>query len=1319
MIQRISPLVGGVFSVESVRLGFLSVYLSGVKVSIPLRSFFLHVPDMKVGISLARLLASGFDLSRSISKIIFVHPSIDIVLGAGGTGLAGDTSPARTASLQSLPLQHLLVQGCIVRLLGSDGDTTVLGEQLTGRLWAGQEGVQFELHGKLASRRRNLHVSGVLSRTGGNHRVLMEIDKARIGKPLAWRDLTVTGGMLEGICEVTFSDTLSLANTGMNGRLRIRDGRGVVGSMKQPIRGVALTISVDGSTLALDSLAAEWRDARLSGSGQWDLWGPLGSSVLLTVRDIDPRVCMPELPRYVRESFVGGGWSNLRISRDKGGPMVGWTFCGGGFSLCGKPITVMSGRGEWGDRHLSIDTLLVKTSSASLFAHGTITPGARWKYTMSCRGRCSAGDLFPGWSGDLAMTGNLCSGKDTHLASVLLETRGLSAFAIPLGSPGFALLATDEAATVSTVAADTGYVTLSGVINGLRDDPQLDLRLDARGASTEALVARLPNVIAREIAGGRISLTVTGSPEAPAVDGIITCSGRKVSGKSLVALRAVEEAEGVYRWQLRGDKVYVSGLEFPLLAEGTISQHELVLDTVAAMTGMSAKGRMSLGSASGVSLSVMVDGVSLANIDAWFSGGGKLLTGGTLSGTARVLGTFESPEVKGRLRVRDAAVVGISDLGTDVVFNANDGTLAISPFVMHVKKRVVASIGTLRFGRQVEISGELHDVALSDLVGEGALPDGTLLAGSLSGRFATGDSGLPVEATVETGPVAVGNWRLDSVSVQALLTGSGVELVRAVGHEAEIVVEGCGYAPWSFFSGRTDEGDTMTCALRAEGDLLAWVARNFDSPIGGKGKGVVDVELSAASEDWQVLRANLVIPEGVLTLRPFVPEEIKGFTLRADVDDSSRLDLALHGRINRRPITIRTSHTVPAGYESLKVGPLDFGIVEVFTPEGGVDLHLLGFLDIGEIVNVEFAPRPPFGAFALCGPPEKLKIAGTWVLRNTEFTYPLLEKEELPWDFDPTPYVEWELDLRAGNRNVKYYYDAGPIRFVTCVVDPAETKVEVRGRMHDQTFRLYGGAGSYRGEAFYGRVFDRNFELGLDFVPEKLPDGKGYNNLPMVWGSVEAFSDSSRFDRIALTLLTRDPETGALAEKGRFNEIAFRVSSDFEEMPGVSERELFREAGLEFTSLKGAGGLVSAFGDQYIKKYFLQRLERRLARRLGLDVISFETAIASNYFSYFYDNRLDNLVEQWNYLAFANVGITVGRYFLRDRFFLKWRTALTPGDSLLLPEHSIGIEYMPARFFWLDFDYGFRREDDVLVYNPKLQMQLRLPIGGFRKALDF
>jgi hypothetical protein len=310
------------------------------------------------------------------------------------------------------------------------------------------------------------------------------------------------------------------------------------------------------------------------------------------------------------------------------------------------------------------------------------------------------------------------------------------------------------------------------------------------------------------------------------------------------------------------------------------------------------------------------------------------------------------------------------------------------------------------------------------------------------------------------------------------------------------------------------------------------------------------------------------------------------------------------------------------------------------------------------------------------------------------------------------------------------------IRFVEGYIDPS-TKLSVLGRDLDKTFRITGSMRSYNGTVYFGKVFDRNFDVGLEFEPHRFRPDAAYDNMPVIWGSAEALSDTTRMDRIKVTLRLQDPATGGLSERGRIAMIpakganramgdsipnfVFGLSSDLEQVAGQSEREFYQETGLQFTTVGGAGQAVSNFGEQYLHRYLLQRLQKQVAKSLGLDVISIETSIASNYFNKFYNRQFSDLYNQWDKLALANVGITVGRYFFHDYLFLKARGELVPLDTILRPEYSVGLEFQPARFMLMGFDYGFRQGsgDTAVVFDPRLNLQLRIPIGGIRKSLNF
>jgi hypothetical protein len=527
--------------------------------------------------------------------------------------------------------------------------------------------------------------------------------------------------------------------------------------------------------------------------------------------------------------------------------------------------------------------------------------------------------------------------------------------------------------------------------------------------------------------------------------------------------------------------------------------------------------------------------------------------------------------------------------------------------------------------------------------------------------------------------------------------------------------------------GGASDRDTLRGTLTVKGDLLATIEKNFDSPIGGSGRGAADVAFFTAGGNWRFTKGTVSLPRGVLHVVPFVPDKVKNFTFLMTIDSLAGVHTDMSGTIRRKPIRIFSEHTLPDGYEPLMMGPLNFGMFQVETPKKGVELHLPGFMAMRDKGGIDFKGKSPFKNFTISGPLDKIKITGTWILRDLEFTFPFLPSV-LDWDFDPFPYVTWEMNIRPGNRRVLYFWDlAGKrnriMRFVEGYLD-LSSMIKVRGRHLDKTFRVYGTILSYKGAAYYGRVFDRNFDVGVEFNPQKPAKNAPYNNMPLLWGSAETFADTSRHDRIKLTCMVTDPTTGAISEKGRLADqptpnITFHLSSDFEELPGESEREYYRQAGITFTTLEGAGSAVSNFGEQMFHRYLLQRWERRIAKKLGLDVINIETSIVSNYFNKLYGRQFDGLLNEDDYLALANVGVTVGRYFFRDFLFLKARGELIPIDMALTPEYSIGFEFQPSRFLSMDVNYGFHRTETAVIHSPLLMMQLRLPITRLRNLWNF
>jgi hypothetical protein len=1323
LIEQISPMLGGAFDVEKARLGFFSVYLTNVSASIPLHAFRVHVRDIKIAISLRRLIATRGDFGQSISKLIFVAPDIEFGGAASPDARSRDSAASGAAFSDGIPVEHVLIKDGSFRLrIREDMPPVTLGKNLSGALADERAGLRFDLKGSLSSRRRNLSITGLLSRRGQSHRLSLRLDRARIRTPLRVPGATITSGVCDGVCELRFTDSLTLETIESSGWVGIENATAGIDGVAEDVDNVHLRASFVDSRLHIDSIAARWGRLAAAGSGVWGLARRDPIALRLRLDGESFNALVRDAPAALSEHILGEGWAEVRLRKEPGGPRPRMTARVGGFSVWGKPVIRCEAALDLERGAATLDSLIVASPDATVRAAGKFdmskTP---FSYSFTGTGAGRAEDIAPELRGSMRTSFQVDGRGDdfgwrARVSADSLKWRGIS-----LGSPALRVRQRRDRVQFASARTDAPVSVQGSVARPFSPSPRIAAHIDIGHTPILALLDRIPSRFTSAFDSVTARATLTGTLPAFEALGTVSATGAKSSGSVKVHV-ARDSAAPRCRWRLSGRNLRVNNAGVALHANGRLYSDSVKVDSMRIMDRISGDAMISTrGDVWHAEARLRADRLALTALDSVVWGGSGVADRGYLDGTVRLSGSPGGFGLRGRLSMREGRIGGIDDLETDVVAVADSGGVRVRPFVVRKGKHIILSVDTLAAGKTLHTRAAFSKLALRSLF-HGVFDENVTVRGLASGVVASEDTGYALRGSAFVPRMSVNGYAVDSVAVEWRMDRSGAIVSRLTAHDSSrTALTAAGRISWPLLAGE-DDGDTLSFTMNVQGDLLASVAKYYDSPIGGAGRGVINLTAGANSETWTISEASVSIPSGVLTLEPFVLDEIRDFTLRATIDDSTRLHTHMAGVIRKRPVSISSAHAIPPGYEPLMLGPVNAGVLLVRTPKKGIDVHVPGFMPIGARANVEFGSLSPFEAFAVSGPVERVKLTGRWTVRDVDFTFPFLEEEVLPWPFDPFPYVDWEMDIHIGNRRVSYFYDVGMrkrfLRFAECWIEPGGV-VKVRGRDLDKTFRLYGSLRSYRGTVFFGKVFDRNMEVGCEFAPRQLAEDQGYDNLPVIWGSVEALSDSSRFDRIKLTLLTKDPTTGALSEKGRFNEISIRISSNFEEIPGEAEREFYRQAGLRFVTFEGAGGFVSDFGEQYLHRYFLQRLERRLARRIGLDVISFETSIASNYFYYFYNNQFNNLANQWDNLALAHVGVTLGRYFLSDKVFLKWRTELVPSDTLIYPEHSLGFELYPVRNLLFDISSGFYRGEDAYRWNPRASVQLRLPITRLRKALDF
>jgi hypothetical protein len=232
--------------------------------------------------------------------------------------------------------------------------------------------------------------------------------------------------------------------------------------------------------------------------------------------------------------------------------------------------------------------------------------------------------------------------------------------------------------------------------------------------------------------------------------------------------------------------------------------------------------------------------------------------------------------------------------------------------------------------------------------------------GKISGHINTSDTGFPLTFKCSMPFVTINRWSFDSLVVVGALRSEGIEIEKLTLKESHLVSLMCkGYLPWRFLGDDVGDRDTLRASMELGGDILAFLQKNIVSPIGGHGIGKAKFAFWGVPGDWHFSEGTVSIPEGVLTVKPFVLDDIKDFSFKMSVDSAATVTTDIRGTIRRRPVRIFSNHQIPAGYDPFIIGPLDFGMLQVETLKRGIHIHLPGFMPVGELGDIEFAGAKP------------------------------------------------------------------------------------------------------------------------------------------------------------------------------------------------------------------------------------------------------------------------------------------------------------------------------------------------------------------------
>lgn len=1335
LIQSISPYIKGSIGVGKIRLGFFSVHLQDVSLTVPLESFLVRINHIKVGFSFKDIVLSRGDFSKAINRIIFIDPEILFSIASHGSKTSERSrhvakSPDVPPEIpKELPVPYIMVKNARILLIDNGGDTITVGQKMGGTLTDFGNYTSVNLAGRSGSSRENFYAAGNIGWKSGVHTFNFTIHNAYIEKPVTFNGGVITSGILNGQLSVVFSDTLEVGRIRTSGTIGIEQGSVVLEQLPAPLESVSLQATGSGYHWNIDTLSAMYKHSGIRVNGFLNSVGVPAMQLEFVCTGIRPDSLLPGIPGVNPQIGGDGRIAGMLVVTDSTQP-VKLHLRGEGFTIADFKNIRFQTVGEFDNSFasLNIDTLSISDGNVVIDAKGRVELDTPYVFNAEFSGRA---DSLPSISNfhaeNFHAQGRVWGSAVEPKASAKVTASNIRSNDLYLGDQSVMVEYCKSLLRLNLKSRD-GIMANVEVSQPFSDAPFAKMQVNTQISSIKSMLKRNHSI--SEIESGYIDARAQGWLNDFEVEFSTAVKTKTIEGEFIGMLRKYRQDTSFVYWKCKQKTLKVDDIDLDVSAAGSVCKDSLVIDTINVAGGLDGRGVINFTQAPfeiECSANASFPLKKLLGMKPQWS---SIDVSGTVSGHSRISGTVEKPQVRSEVRIRNLGSSGFEGVETDAIVTWNNGELCVLPFVIRKNSRILASFDSIKSVKSgFSLSGDFDNIDVHSVVAS-ILPRDMHLESKISGSITTSGNGFPIQIQCFSPSVVCNKWNFDSVSISATLDKKGIGVRSLKAQDGTIMrFTGSGFLPWSLVNNNLDENDTVKGRIDAQGDFLAYLAKNVESPIAGRGPGTARFSFVSTPGMVKCTEGILSIPEGVLTVKPFVLDDIKNFNFTMNVDTSLNVHTYTEGTVKRRRISISSTHTIPDGFEPFEIGPFNFGVLQVKTPDKGIDIHLPGFMPVGELGDIEFAGKNPFSSFTLSGPIDALRITGTWVLRDLDFTFPFLNTNEMPWDFDLFPYITWDLDLKPGNRRVLYFWDLSGkrrriLRFLEGYLDPTSI-VKVRGRDLDYSFRIYGLIRSLKGALYYGKTFDRNFDVGVDFVPVKYQSNRGYDNLPIIWGSAEALSDSSRINRIKVTCMVHNPVTNAVSEKGRLVEgktlnVSFQLSDDFEGLPGESEHEFYRQAGLQFTSLGGAGELVSDFGEQFFHRYLLQRWERKLAKKLGVDVINIESSITSNYFNKLYSRQFEGLWNQDDYLALANVGITVGRYFFHDYLFLKARGELVPIDTTLLtPQYSVGMEFQPNRYLVMDFNYGVYKGEEHMEHDPRVMMQLTLPMSRIRKLLKF
>lgn len=1337
--MKAASLSGGTLTIDKATLGFFSLHLRKVRYRDEAGGRTLFIKDIRVSLDPVKLFKSRFNLLKSISRIEIVRPQLRISslkkksspadsAGNGpATAAAPVTAPDRTTAFE-IPVDSLIIRKGAIFI--SDGRFDFLSvRDIQGHVILRGVMNRFTLSGKFLNAGKNMTIQGAVRSDFREFNCAVQLEQASLTEPV---DLG-SGAMLKSadidvVLYFLKQQAGALSMESVAGTVAVRNGLIGLGS-RMELSGINGLLKVENDTLFLDSLTGSAPGGRFLLAGLVRTGPEPGLHLSFSLPSL-------QLGRPVVKSLLGTAdlRGALSIQAEASGRMDSLLITG---RLAGEHArwgTVEFSEITWMST-LQNEALLLQQVRAKLL-DGALEASGRVRMT----GPFDAAVMVKADRINLLQfAGGKWSGRKSafQVSGQFVRENGRPGYAFRLAGalPSFPNLGeirgrlySKDGRAALLLSCSGEALSLEGESDSLSPASPFRLKLTARDL-TPSLFSANPAEPDRErlclngtarFSGrpGNISIESEASAKGFLADGTLHVSGtaRFLPGRAVLALNGFSD-----RFTFLG----IQGpLSFRISREGPATKVEGFRFARAISGDFSVSGETLLGTlaADRLNLSEVLDRES-----PWVA---RMRPEGVLNGKIEIRGSADSLEYKAGLELAGGSLGAVRPLSGKISVSGRNRTATISAFRLETPARqIISSEGLVLTGEGLIGRFRLDNLNLSELLGTESGISGTAFLDYKCDKPGKSELSGAVHG------FKYGNIRLSHCKFAVLESQGTARISQFSAGNGNVSGEITGFFPHPLSGARRPGRDSLNLTVILKGDLLKQAAE-MTSVLAPGTRGIGEVRLNFVGDSKDMVLENGYLDitkdtEASLRIRQIFSKEITG--LKAYIGINRRVaSVEIEAEVRNKKIRIVSE----PGYERetnlvLDNYGVDFGVLKVLTPKGGIEARIPGFMHFGEYGEFELFDLNGSPGFLICGPLKAPRLIGKMRVNNARFTFPTIGGGG---GNGFVGSLDWDATILAGN-NLKYFYNhrkTAAIPFLDKVIrnDKLAQRIDqgisdileypfteltldkssaltLHGSQDKRDFKLSGRITASRGYVHYaGMDYNQDLDVGVEFDKR--------DNVPIIWGSamslVRPMDRSKVGSEITLTLKVKDPSTGAFLPRGKFNEFRLVPSSDTPYDENGNPVDVYQEmlgGGTTNRDLgQTMGDLARSEGKAMFEKIFLQRMVTNYVERtvlgfgreninplLGMNVTPdvFRIEIESDKVF----NYIDMSVWNFNQLKkdlLENIEFITGKYFFGGTLFLNYSSQFEMAQGMDNIEverlrHRVGMEVTPMRYLYFNMDY--------------------------------